>query len=411
MRMRALIAPLSWREAALLSAALAVAGWMIHSLWTSDLGDAPPMNQAVAGLLGRTQECHCGTPALRALGTHAHRAEASPALLPVGLRPDHFRLFQQRHCQGYVDWWNVDEGLLRSAAAMGDAALLCAMGRMRRSAQSVLLGDVHQRLVLGTPQQRAAASPTLQRLTEAAGSEDLLLAALHAGLPPAQGWLVLGVDLATGEMRLAHPDAEATEGLWGAVPVIALDFHRTAHLFDFGDDRAAYLDTLWPQINRAALEERAAVARHLLGREFRITESALRPLSEDDLSRRNEAALAGVRALARALPRALAGLSSPEDQVASAVPPALAEALSQRLGEQWRTVLPRWVALAPRFAVMGVVMETSQLALFHVADPAREGVWGVVPIAAFTPDQAEALAAVDWEGIARRWERWRAAAG
>jgi superoxide dismutase len=390
---------LSMREMLLLGAAVAVGGWMLHGLWIAR-DDTRPLPSDVAALLENTRECHCGTPALRALGHHAYYEYAEAEILPAGLSPRTFELYQQRHCRGYVDWWNVDEGLLRTSTQAGDAALLRAMGRMRRSAQSVLLGEAHQSLVLGTAAERSAASPTIARIEAAAGSPAALLERLKGALPPDEGWLVLGVDLTTGETVLAHPDAGATEGLWGAYPMIALDFHRTAHVFDFGADREAYLACLWPQLNRVALEERAATARHLAGHELLVTADSLTALSSDALARLNEAALAAASVQ-------ITELTS--QQVASAVPPPLAQALTALLGPQWPRILERWVALAPRQAVLGIVLDTGMPALFHVGDPTREGVWGVVPVAVFTPDQAASLGAVNWQQVGERWDRWSVA--
>ncbi len=385
------------REMVLLAAIVGLGAWMWHSARVPPERPPAALTGDIAAHLQRMPSCHCGPGPMPTSERHPYLQYAESSTLPAGFDPAHFQLYEQRHANAYIDWWNVDEGLLRTAATGDPAPLFQAMGRIRRSVQSVLLGEVHRATILGVEPEREHASPTLAQLEEVVGSPDQLRMALREALPGGEGWLVVGVDLRTGAVVVDHPDAHATRGLWGGYPLLAIDCHRTAHLFDFGvepEGRVAHFDCLWPQINRRAVEVRADAARRLVSAELTVTPDALVPLDDTALAQINTAALDAVR-VSLTTPR----VASLED----VVPAPLAAALDDLLTDAWPRVLAPWVAHAPERAVLGVVAETGRLALFHVADPAREGVWGIVPIAAFTPDQADHLTAVDWETIAERW--------
>ncbi len=380
------------REGVLAVTAAALAVWMWLGVQAAPERGGVPLHRDVASRLLSAPECHCGRHHGPYSGRIAYRGLGEEALIPAGFSPDLFRLYQQRHGQAYVDWWNIDEGNLRLAAREGDAAILRGMGRMRRSAQSVLLGEAHQQLALGLPEERAAASPVRDRLAALAGSEAALGDRLLAAWPDPEGWVVLGVDLRTGEPVLANPDAEASTGLWGGYPVLTVDAHHTAHYVQFGEDHESYFRLLWGQINCAALERRAGEAQRLIGRPIPWEATGLTPLTPAGIGTLNDAALEAV-SLRRAE-------GPPPD-----VPAALATGLRELLGEAWRGILERVVATAPQRAVLGLVLETGQLELFHTARP-EEGVWGVVPLASFLPDQADHLASLDWREAETRRARW-----
>jgi hypothetical protein len=386
------------REIALLAAVILVGLWMTANLWPVRVPPPETFPQALLERMEALPDCHCGSGTIYAPSeSHRYRDYTPVPLMPVGFSERAFHLFERRHARAYIDWWNVDEGLLPFAPELGDEMLGRALTHMRLSAQNVTLSQAHLALAVGSEADRCRPCGLLDRLAEAAGSGEALTEALAASIPDHECYLVIGANLTTGEVRLATPGVHGEEGLWGGFPIAAIDLHLTSYRFDTDCDPRAYVEMLWPQINRRALGERADMAQRLVRVELAVTPSSLTPMSSEEMAVLNRAALE----------RAQVSLVEPNDGSID-VPDALGAALEDLMGEHWPEALECAITSSAGCTVLGGVTETGGVGVFHVEDPARHGVWGVVPVAVFTPDQAEELASIDWDEVASRWERWAA---
>ncbi|MBN1478381.1 hypothetical protein JXA47_16625 [Candidatus Sumerlaeota bacterium] len=387
------------REIALLAAVILVALWIVANLWPVRVPPADTFPQALLAHMEALPDCHCGSGTMYAPSdSHRYRDYTPAHLMPVGFSERAFHLFERRHVRAYIDWWNVDEGLLPFAPELSDEMLRRALTHMRLSAQNVTLSQVHLALAVGSETDRRRPCGLLDRLAETAGTEEALTEALASAIPDHECYLVIGADLTTGEVRLAMPGIHGEEGLWGAFPIAVIDLHLTSYRFDTDHDPRAYVERLWPQVNHRVLSERAEMAQRLVRSDLLISPSSLAPMTPEETARSNQAALERAQ---------LPLLETEEESIA--VPETLGGALEDLMGERWPEALQCAIASAAGCTVLGSVTETGGVGVFHVEDPARHGVWGVVPIAVFTPDQADQLASVDWGEVADRWERWNAA--
>jgi hypothetical protein len=386
------------REIALLAAVIVVALYMVANLWPVRVPPAETFPEALLAHMEALPDCHCGSGTVYAPSeSHRYRDYTPAHLMPAGFSERAFHLFERRHARTYVDWWNVDEGMLPYASELSDEMLRRTLSHMRLSAQNVTLSQAHLALAVGSEAERRRPCGLLDRLVETAGSEVALTEALMASIPNHECYLVIGADLTTGEVQLATPGIHGEEGLWSAFPIAAIDLHLTSHRFDTDHDPRAYVERLWPQVNRRILSERAEMAQRLARAELAISPTTLTPMTSEEMAAINRAALERAQ---------VPLMESSEGSLA--VPEELRHELESLMGESWPEVLECAIASAPGCTVLGGITETGGVGVFHVENPERHGVWGVVPIAVFTPDQAGELASVDWVEVAGRWERWAA---
>lgn len=71
----------------------------------------------------------------------------------------------------------------------------------------------------------------------------------------ARGWSILCWDPHIGELRHYNGDAHNQGGVWGCIPIIALDVYEHAYFIDHGSDRKAYLEVFWKNLDWAKAEE------------------------------------------------------------------------------------------------------------------------------------------------------------
>lgn len=92
--------------------------------------------------------------------------------------------------------------------------------------------------------------------------------ATAAGLGGGSGWVILALELMTGELRTAW-SGNHTQTLSSAVPLLVLDMYEHAYQMDFGAAAARYIDAFfanvnWEEVNRR-LERGMSAARVLHG--------------------------------------------------------------------------------------------------------------------------------------------------
>jgi len=93
------------------------------------------------------------------------------------------------------------------------------------------------------------------RLSERYGSFDNFKKYFFACGMAARGWAVLAWDLHEKEVRIFTCDAQNHGGIWGAIPIIALDVYEHSYFIDTGSDRKTYIETFFNNLNWDKIEE------------------------------------------------------------------------------------------------------------------------------------------------------------
>lgn len=71
----------------------------------------------------------------------------------------------------------------------------------------------------------------------------------------ARGWAILAWDMHEKEVRIFTCDAQNHGGIWGAIPIIAMDVYEHSYFIDTGSDRAIYIKTFFDNLNWDKIEE------------------------------------------------------------------------------------------------------------------------------------------------------------
>ncbi len=71
----------------------------------------------------------------------------------------------------------------------------------------------------------------------------------------ARGWAILCWDMNERKLMQYNCDAQNHGGIWGAVPIIALDVYEHSYFIDTGSDRAAYIKAFFDNLNWDKIEE------------------------------------------------------------------------------------------------------------------------------------------------------------
>jgi Fe-Mn family superoxide dismutase len=71
----------------------------------------------------------------------------------------------------------------------------------------------------------------------------------------ARGWAILAWDMHEASLRIFTCDAQNHGGIWGAVPIIAMDVYEHSYFIDTGSDRAAYIKAFFDNLNWSKIDE------------------------------------------------------------------------------------------------------------------------------------------------------------
>lgn len=72
----------------------------------------------------------------------------------------------------------------------------------------------------------------------------------------ARGWAVLAYDFSDNRLHIFQADAQNQGGVWGAIPLIALDVYEHAYFIDHGSNRKAYIEAFFENLNWEAIDKR-----------------------------------------------------------------------------------------------------------------------------------------------------------
>ena len=71
----------------------------------------------------------------------------------------------------------------------------------------------------------------------------------------ARGWAILAWDMYEKRLMQYNCDAQNHGGIWGAIPIIAMDVYEHSYFIDTGSDRAAYIKAFFDNLNWDKIEE------------------------------------------------------------------------------------------------------------------------------------------------------------
>jgi len=100
------------------------------------------------------------------------------------------------------------------------------------------------------------AGKIVDRLAMDFGSFEKFQALFTACGMAARGWVVLCWDLHEQALRVYSGDAHNQGGVWGCLPLLALDVYEHAYFIDFGSDRKAYLEAWWKNLDWKKIDAR-----------------------------------------------------------------------------------------------------------------------------------------------------------
>ena len=71
----------------------------------------------------------------------------------------------------------------------------------------------------------------------------------------ARGWAILAWDMHEKDLRIFTCDAQNHGGIWGAVPIIAMDVYEHSYFIDTGSDRGTYIKAFFDNLNWDKINE------------------------------------------------------------------------------------------------------------------------------------------------------------
>jgi len=71
----------------------------------------------------------------------------------------------------------------------------------------------------------------------------------------ARGWAILAWDMHEKRLMQYNCDAQNHGGIWGAIPIIAMDVYEHSYFIDTGSDRKAYIEAFFNNLNWNKIEE------------------------------------------------------------------------------------------------------------------------------------------------------------
>ncbi|MBN1478385.1 hypothetical protein JXA47_16645 [Candidatus Sumerlaeota bacterium] len=316
-------------------------------------------------------------------GTHVpRRLPHDPGAIP-GISAEQDLIHHGRRYVGFVSEWNIIEQEMHGAGS--PETFVHAQARLPLWAQEVSLHELFFWQLSPT-----SSSPEPFQLPP-----DVLEA-----LPWGDGWAVQVWDLHLGATLWSTLDGRELRGLWGGVPLVAIDLFRHGHWVDHMEDRESFLSAILPQISRERLAERhrwaEAIRDTLSMHSEEPTDLPAALLSDEDIALRNASRLRAVQA-------------SPEER--------RTEEISDQLGDHvTEDDLARWLAWSPGWAVLAWEIPTGSPLLMSVASPESPAPWGCAALMAVArenrPESLEeariALRHLPWGDVSERLEALRA---
>ncbi|MAG34885.1 MAG: superoxide dismutase [Dehalococcoidia bacterium] len=158
---------------------------------------------------------------------------------------------------GYVNKRNEIDSLLpgvdRSAANQAYSAYRALKLEETFSADGAILHELYFD-VLGGP-GGAPTGSLADKINADFGSFEAFVEDLTACGMAARGWAVTAYDPSDGKLHNFLCDVHNQGGVWGTVPLMALDTYEHAYFMDYGSDRPAYIQAFFDNVNWAKVQE------------------------------------------------------------------------------------------------------------------------------------------------------------
>ena len=158
---------------------------------------------------------------------------------------------------GYVNKRNEIESLLpgvdRSAANQAYSAYRALKLEETFSADGAILHELYFD-ILGGP-GGAPAGSLADKINADFGSFEAFVEDLTACGMAARGWAVTAYDPSDGKLHNFLCDVHNQGGVWGTVPLMALDTYEHAYFMDYGSDRPAYIQAFFDNVNWDKVQE------------------------------------------------------------------------------------------------------------------------------------------------------------
>lgn len=159
---------------------------------------------------------------------------------------------------GYVNKRNEIDSLLpsvdRSAANQAYSAYRALKLEETFSADGAILHEIYFD-ILGGP-GGAPTGSLADRINADFGTFEAFVEDLTACGMAARGWAVTAYDPSDGKLHNFLCDVHNQGGVWGTVPLMALDTYEHAYFMDYGSDRPAYIKAFFDNVDWAKVQEK-----------------------------------------------------------------------------------------------------------------------------------------------------------
>lgn len=175
-----------------------------------------------------------------------------------------------KHHAGYVKALNAIEtevaGLAKIEASPNYSEFAELKRRETFNASGMVLHDLYWHNLTKGGAKASAASAVVKRLVADFGSfERWQEEFIGTANTPNAGWAILALAPYDGKLHNFACAFHDLGGVWGAVPLIALDVWEHAYYYDYGPDRGSYIESFLRLLNWPAIDSRyRAVARSMV---------------------------------------------------------------------------------------------------------------------------------------------------
>ncbi|MFH0961491.1 MAG: Fe-Mn family superoxide dismutase [archaeon] len=163
---------------------------------------------------------------------------------------------------GYVNKRNEIESALKTADRSKANATHSDFGELKRqetfAANGQILHEIFFGILGGDGTPKGKIITLLERDFGSFNSwkEDFAACGMSA-----RGWAILAYDPSDGRLHNYTGDAHNQGGVWGTIPLAALDVYEHAYFIDFGSDRKSYIEAYFKNLDWGKIEEFAKRAK------------------------------------------------------------------------------------------------------------------------------------------------------
>jgi Fe-Mn family superoxide dismutase len=196
---------------------------------------------------------------------HAERHPRPPEneIVSLPYEADALRGFSRQsvewhHDSHYASYIKGREAAAKKLAEMHDKDDWTDVRGVKRNESHNASGQVLHEMyfaILGGDGEADPELPVRARIEEDFGSFDAWIAELKAIADQARGWAITCWDPSDGRLHVYLADGNDGGAVWGAQPIIPLDVAEHAYYYDFGPNRAAYVEAFLANLNWKAIDQ------------------------------------------------------------------------------------------------------------------------------------------------------------